>query len=137
MHVWQLFAYLIISFLLFAFCFLIQNAWSGGYIAGTRIGKMAATSAPATLKKQVTWHPNSRNFMGFYRHQDPDLHFWPVSCTNLSLYLIENFENENYTYLEWKWLRNAQIILFEMRKQNLRNIKEVLWQENGTCCSMW
>ncbi|XP_024974179.1 uncharacterized protein LOC112512444 isoform X4 [Cynara cardunculus var. scolymus] len=31
--------------------FNFQNAWSGGYIAGTSIGKMAAASAPATLKE--------------------------------------------------------------------------------------
>ncbi|KAI3713188.1 hypothetical protein L1987_71761 [Smallanthus sonchifolius] len=33
--------------------FNFQNAWSGGYIAGTSIGKMAATSASSSLKKQA------------------------------------------------------------------------------------
>ncbi|KAI3665904.1 hypothetical protein L6452_44539 [Arctium lappa] len=33
--------------------FNFQNAWSGGYIAGTSIGKMAAASAPATLKEHA------------------------------------------------------------------------------------
>ncbi|KAK1438873.1 hypothetical protein QVD17_04685 [Tagetes erecta] len=33
--------------------FNFQNAWSGGYIAGTSIGKMAASSAPSSLKKQT------------------------------------------------------------------------------------
>ncbi|KAD0072700.1 hypothetical protein E3N88_44825 [Mikania micrantha] len=32
--------------------FNFQNAWSGGYIAGTSIGKMAATSA-SSLEKQA------------------------------------------------------------------------------------
>nr|XP_043606562.1 uncharacterized protein YtfP isoform X2 [Erigeron canadensis] len=30
-----------------------ENAWSGGYIAGTSIGKMAATSKPAALQEQA------------------------------------------------------------------------------------
>ncbi|XP_071694211.1 uncharacterized protein [Rutidosis leptorrhynchoides] len=34
--------------------FNFQNAWSGGYIAGTSIGNMAATSALAAFKKQAT-----------------------------------------------------------------------------------
>ncbi|PWA66495.1 FAD/NAD(P)-binding oxidoreductase family protein [Artemisia annua] len=33
--------------------FNFQNAWSGGYIAGTSIGKMAATSAPAILTEHA------------------------------------------------------------------------------------
>lgn len=35
--------------------FNFQNAWSGGYIAGTTIGQLAtsATSAPSTLKQQA------------------------------------------------------------------------------------
>lgn len=33
--------------------FNFQNAWSGGYIAGTTIGQLAATSAHATLKQHA------------------------------------------------------------------------------------
>ncbi|KAJ0433015.1 putative 3-Dehydro-bile acid delta(4,6)-reductase, FAD/NAD(P)-binding domain superfamily [Helianthus annuus] len=33
--------------------FNFQNAWSGGYIAGASIGKIAATSAPSLIEQAM------------------------------------------------------------------------------------